>query len=55
MLLPTGFIAGALTTDINPEKLLGPAFEPRGVAVGGGDPLRRHRAYRGDIHGPLAG
>jgi len=28
ILLPTGFIAGALTTDVNPERLLGPAFEP---------------------------
>jgi NhaP-type Na+/H+ or K+/H+ antiporter len=28
VLLPAGFIAGALTTDVNPDKLLGPAFEP---------------------------
>ena len=28
LLLPAGFIAGALTSDVNPEKLLGPAFEP---------------------------
>ncbi len=28
VLLPTGFVAGALTTDVNPERLLGPAFEP---------------------------
>ena len=28
MLLPAGFIAGALTSDVNPERLLGPAFEP---------------------------
>jgi NhaP-type Na+/H+ or K+/H+ antiporter len=28
VLLPTGFVAGALTTDVNPDKLLGPAFEP---------------------------
>ena len=28
VLLPTGFVAGALTTDVNPEKLLGPAFDP---------------------------
>jgi NhaP-type Na+/H+ or K+/H+ antiporter len=28
VLLPAGFIAGALTTDVNPEHLLGPAFEP---------------------------
>src|SRR5580693_10334906 len=28
VLLPVGFIAGALTSDVNPEKLLGPAFEP---------------------------
>ena len=28
LLLPAGFIAGALTSDVNPEKLLGAAFEP---------------------------
>ncbi len=28
VLLPTGFAAGVLTTDVNPDKLLGPAFEP---------------------------
>ncbi len=28
VLLPAGFAAGALTTDVNPERLLGPAFEP---------------------------
>jgi NhaP-type Na+/H+ or K+/H+ antiporter len=28
VLLPAGFIAGALTTDVNPQRLLGPAFEP---------------------------
>jgi NhaP-type Na+/H+ or K+/H+ antiporter len=28
VLLPAGFVAGALTSDINPERLLGPAFEP---------------------------
>ena len=28
LLLPAGFIAGALTSDVNPQKLLGPAFEP---------------------------
>jgi len=28
VLLPVGFTAGALTTDVNPERLLGPAFEP---------------------------
>lgn len=28
VLLPVGFAAGALTTDVNPERLLGPAFEP---------------------------
>ena len=26
MLLPAGFVAGALTTDVNPQRLLGPAF-----------------------------
>jgi NhaP-type Na+/H+ or K+/H+ antiporter len=28
VLLPVGFVAGALTTDVNPQRLLGPAFEP---------------------------
>ena len=28
VLLPAGFVAGALTTDVNPQQLLGPAFEP---------------------------
>src|SRR5262249_31592510 len=28
ILLPAGFIAGALTTDANPERLLGAAFQP---------------------------
>ena len=28
ILLPAGFTAGALTTDANPERLLGPAFQP---------------------------
>jgi NhaP-type Na+/H+ or K+/H+ antiporter len=28
VLLPVGFAAGALTMDVNPERLLGPAFEP---------------------------
>jgi hypothetical protein len=28
ILLPAGFTAGALTTDINPERLLGAAFRP---------------------------
>ncbi len=28
ILLPVGFIAGAITTDVNPQRLLGPAFEP---------------------------
>ncbi|MFI6448555.1 cation:proton antiporter [Kitasatospora sp. NPDC050543] len=28
LLLPAGFIAGALTDDVNPEQLLGPAFSP---------------------------
>jgi NhaP-type Na+/H+ or K+/H+ antiporter len=28
VLLPAGFVAGALTSDVNPEQLLGPAFEP---------------------------
>ena len=28
LLLPAGFIAGALTSNVNPQKLLGAAFEP---------------------------
>jgi NhaP-type Na+/H+ or K+/H+ antiporter len=28
VLLPVGFVAGALTSDVNPQRLLGPAFEP---------------------------
>jgi NhaP-type Na+/H+ or K+/H+ antiporter len=28
ILLPAGFAAGALTTDVDPERLLGPAFQP---------------------------
>ena len=28
VLLPVGFVAGALTTGVNPERLLGAAFEP---------------------------
>lgn len=28
VLLPAGFTAGALTSDVNPGKLLGPAFQP---------------------------
>jgi NhaP-type Na+/H+ or K+/H+ antiporter len=28
VMLPAGFIVGALTSDVNPAKLLGPAFEP---------------------------
>jgi NhaP-type Na+/H+ or K+/H+ antiporter len=28
ILLPAGFLAGVLTTDVNPERLLGPAFQP---------------------------
>ena len=28
ILLPAGFLAGALTSDVNPQDLLGPAFQP---------------------------
>ena len=34
LLLPVGFVAGALSSDMNPENLLGPAFSPLvGLAV----------------------
>ncbi len=34
LLLPVGFVAGSLTTTINPDRLLGPAFTPMvGLAV----------------------
>jgi NhaP-type Na+/H+ or K+/H+ antiporter len=36
ILLPAGFTAGAITTDVNPQLLLGAAFQPlvsRAVAV----------------------
>src|ERR1700744_4912331 len=36
VLLPVGFTAGALTSDVNPDKLLGSAFEPMvSLAVAG--------------------
>ena len=36
ILLPAGFIADALTTDVNPERLRGAAFQPLvSLAVGG--------------------
>ena len=28
ILLPVGFTAGAITTDVNPQRLLGAAFQP---------------------------
>jgi len=28
IILPAGFIAGALTSDVNPQRLLGAAFQP---------------------------
>jgi NhaP-type Na+/H+ or K+/H+ antiporter len=28
ILLPAGFAAGAITTDVNPQRLLGAAFQP---------------------------
>ena len=54
VVLPVGFIAGALTDDINPNRLLGAAFQPLvslAVAVihydaGLGFDLRRLKAIR---------
>ena len=45
ILLPAGFTAGALTTDVNPERLLGAAFQPLVSLAGGGDPFMT-RAWR---------
>ncbi|MGD0701041.1 MAG: cation:proton antiporter [Trebonia sp.] len=53
VLLPVGFAAGALTSDVNPSKLLGPVFQPMvslAVAVilydaGLGLDLRRLRGH----------
>jgi NhaP-type Na+/H+ or K+/H+ antiporter len=28
LLLPAGFTAGAITTDVNPQRLLGASFQP---------------------------
>jgi hypothetical protein len=36
VLLPVGFVAGALTPDVDPQRLLGPAFEPLAAATGRG-------------------
>ena len=39
LLLPAGFTAGAITTDVNPQQLLGAAFQP--LVSLAGQPLRR--------------
>ena len=44
ILLPAGFIAGAITSDVNPQRLLGRGVPAAGLARGGGDPLRRRLA-----------
>ena len=41
LLLPAGFTAGAITTDVNPQRLLGASFQPLvSLAVAGCDILR---------------
>ena len=40
VLLPAGFTAGALTTDVNPERLLGAAFQPLVSLVQAGSRVR---------------
>ena len=39
ILLPAGFIAGALTTDVNPGAPAGGGVPAAGFARGGGDPV----------------
>src|SRR5215831_15302644 len=60
IMLPAGFIAGALTTDVNPQRLLGAAFSPlvslavavilydsgRGLKLGTVHGRARHVTYR---------
>ena len=39
ILLPAGFTAGALTTDVNPAAPAGPGVPAAGLARGRGDPV----------------
>jgi hypothetical protein len=39
IMLPAGFTAGALITNVNPQRLLGAAFQPLGLTRCGGHPL----------------
>ncbi|WP_457029648.1 cation:proton antiporter [Kitasatospora sp. P5_F3] len=54
LLLPAGFVAGALTDDVNPEKLLGPAFPLLGF-VRPAERLQRILVWEGSLIDPIGG